>query len=462
MPPRIGKRRTRRYSPIDGRLLHEGAGVTTLERLAIYGVPAFAGVVTALVLLGPGGEREVVGARAWGLCGKGARVCALRLHTVVHYSGAYLSVRRDDLEVLVEQGGRSLGRWTGSTPDSGLVEAMVRFDAPLGASARLRVRQGEDTLAEADFVTVEPLAPRAIAPLATTDAVTVRVPRGTLAPPFPEIVEVSARTPESDEAPRLKAEGVGAELRVVGEPERRCDEASCEHRWRLEAVANAPTAQLEIGVTQGAEELHWRGELPVHNGAMWLDPASVGRGELAIEAPSPRSQAYLSLVTKEGRVWGAIVEMTTDLGGISRGSVPLGELPEGAATLVASSDASAQAGAVGWPLRPELGTIDPPPLLRLVDGMPERVAAETARHQRSRRPAFGLVIAAGLFELLFLWRQNRLSRAQLELHLRGASRNLDAAELRKLSGSMPLLWLSLLAGGLALAFAILAAVAAWA
>jgi hypothetical protein len=164
---------------------------------------------------------------------------------------------------------------------------------------------------------------------------------------------------------------------------------------------------------------------------------------------------FLSLFTREGRVWGAIAPMTT-ADGIATARVTLAA-PDGAATLAMSSDA--QVLAAGWPLRPELGVIQPQALVRIADGMPVLVAAEEARYRGARRPAYGLVLAAGLFELFFLWRKNRMARQELDAHLRAAS---DAATAKQLGGSVPLLWLSVLAAVLALAFAILAAVAAWA
>ncbi|HZO13765.1 MAG TPA: hypothetical protein VFB62_10925, partial [Polyangiaceae bacterium] len=96
-----------------------------LDRLAIYGVPALAGLVTAAVLIGPGREQQVVGARVWGFVSQGAQSSALRVHTVLHYGGAYLSSAQDEIELTVEHEGRVLGSWRGATAESGLAEVVV-------------------------------------------------------------------------------------------------------------------------------------------------------------------------------------------------------------------------------------------------------------------------------------------------------------------------------------------------
>src|SRR5262245_39843726 len=118
-----------------------------IERLAIYGVPALAGAVTAAVLLGPGRERPVVGARVWALTAEGAHASAFRVHTVIHYSGAYLSSAQGSLELQVERQGKALASWSGETPEGGLVEALVRFEVPIAEGAVVRVAQNGSLLA---------------------------------------------------------------------------------------------------------------------------------------------------------------------------------------------------------------------------------------------------------------------------------------------------------------------------
>ena len=96
------------------------------------------------------------------------------------------------------------------------------------------------------------------------------------------------------------------------------------------------------------------------------------------------------------------------------------------------------------------------------------IAREKDRRKRVRWPALALVLAAGVFELLLLWRRSKLSRAELEAHIAKAGGDsegesgLAPEQARSIAGSMPVVWLIVMTGGLALAFVILAAVALYA
>jgi hypothetical protein len=113
-----------------------------------------------------------------------------------------------------------------------------------------------------------------------------------------------------------------------------------------------------------------------------------------------------------------------------------------------------------WPLHAERAMVEPRTLLPVLDGLPAAIAAEDARRARIRLAAFGLVLAAGLFELLFMWRRSRLSRANLERHLARNPGADGAIRADTIAGTVPLLYLILLMGALVLAFVILAAIAA--
>ena len=100
----------------------------------------------------------------------------------------------------------------------------------------------------------------------------------------------------------------------------------------------------------------------------------------------------------------------------------------------------------------------------LVDGMPAVVAAESERRSGARRPALGLIVAAALFELFFLWRRSAMARAKLTRHLEDASADEEPAsrpDVEKIASNAPLLWATIAAGALALAFAALAALTAF-
>lgn len=233
----------------------------------------------------------------------------------------------------------------------------------------------------------------------------------------------------------------------------------------------APVVQLEVVVRGASGELgRWQGQLPAQPGGIWIDPTlreTDAGPELLIRAATPREEAFLSLVSPQGRFFGAIVAMQTDDRGFSSARVVLPPLPQEAITILVSGGAGeAPADTSAWPLRPRRGSVSRAYARLLVDGMPAAIAAEERRQTEARRPAYGLVLAAGLFELLYLWRRRRASRRRLSAHLTRASEKPDgepdAQAVAAMQQSMPLLWLTLLMGGLALMFAILAALTAWA
>jgi len=475
-----------------------------LDYVAIYGVPALAGAITAAALLGPGSERAVTGARLYGVMTRGAEVCALRIHTVAHRGEIYHSVTLPSLRLDIVSAGTEVGRWEGASGPGGLAEAMVAVGRPLDPTVTLRLSAAGGVLAEST-VALTPALPSLgpPAPEVQTEklAIAVRIPRGVAVPPFPEVLEVTTwvpppETPEPDPStpetggggadPRGSTDGAeapappdrppllattadGAEVHQQGKPERLpCTLEGCGYRWRLEVTPAAPTVQLDLEVrTAGGTLSAWRGAVPVVNGRLWVDPQPTPQGELRLRAATPKEEAFVSILGSEGRLWGARVSLTDEPQGFSSGSLALPALPPGPLAITVSSDLTEPADTtIAWPLRPELGSIDPAPLRLLADGLPAAIAVEQARQARARRPAYGLVLAAGLFELFYLWRRGRETRRRLQDHLRRASKTddgseLDPAAVTAVAGSAPLLWLVLLTGGLVLIFAILALVAAF-
>jgi hypothetical protein len=445
------------------------------DRLAMYGVPSLAGLVTALILIGPGSERTSLGARVWGYPVAGSSVCALRLHTVAHYSGAFVSVAKPGLVLELRQRGRVVGSWSGASPKHGFVEAQLQLSEPLEKGAHLKLLVGAEVLVDAPLSLAAPLATSARP--ATVDSLVeprlrVHVERGFLAPPFPELLLVSAfvaRTSDNPEeaapkAPELSLKAIGGEAKVLSGPtEDGCNADGCRHRWQLQLVAQAPTMELQLTVKRGSDApLKWEGELPVRNGSVWLDPASVDGDVLKVRSPSVIDRVYLSLLTPSGRLWGAVLPMKAGERGFASAELAWPRGVEGPATLVVATEANERGNtAAEWPLHSAKGAVEPRPIEQLIDGMPALVAAELERRKAARRPAYGLVIVAGLFELLYLWLRNRRERDALEAHLRHAAEGLDDASVSAMSRSTPLLWLVVFLGALVLAFAVLAGAAAW-
>jgi hypothetical protein len=136
-----------------------------------------------------------------------------------------------------------------------------------------------------------------------------------------------------------------------------------------------------------------------------------------------------------------------------RGFIALDRIEhDGPLVAVVSTDPLEDAGATSaWPLREGEGSVRGE-LSLLGDGMPQAIAAEDARRTRARLPAFALVIAAALFELLYLWLRWQRSRRQL----RALADQLDDVAVDALDVRPPVWWLTLLVGGLVISFAILA------
>jgi len=250
------------------------------------------------------------------------------------------------------------------------------------------------------------------------------------------------------------------------------DIRSGQYSWEVSVTALAPVAELtvtaQLGDRVGGSS---SGKLPVELGMMWVAPEPVAKGKLAIRSPSPRRWAFVSLLSVHGRFWGAQIPMKTDDQGFGRGEIALpAPLPSGALMAVISSDSSESEGAtIGWPLRPSAsGRMAFRPVKLLADGLPAAIEREEQRYRAARLPGYGIIVLAGLLEVFFLWLRHRRAGAKLEAHLRAAAAETDESpgakaeiDVAKVAENVPLIWLLLVAGAVTLAFATLAAIAAW-
>lgn len=493
-----------------------------LDRLAIYGVPLLAGIVVAAVLLGPGQERPVTGARVRGVLVSSARQYAVRVETVRHYAERFHPMPTAALRLEWLRAGRVIGTWNGASDAQGIAEAQGKTEEDLGEAVELRVVDGQEELLCQGTAKPGPELRRLVWPDLTLERaeeqepveVAVVLPRSAAVPPFPEALRVDAAVRRqaatggpSDATPRLRLSAEGAELGRAGDPvRRRCSEQGCVYRWTVDVTAQALTVELSADVeTATGQRGHWEGLLPVAVGGLWLDPAGIDGDRLAVRSATPRHVAYVSLLGTQGRLWGSPVALREDERGYASGEVPLP--PSGSEALVAvlSSDATEPIGAtVAWPLRPDAASLQSVRLEVLADGLPAAIAREKKRERGARRPAYGLILAAGFFELLYLYRRNRLDRLKLQREMRriveaaaelpepdsdsyepvtsqglpspataedpGA---LDESELGSeaadrteataaaMAAGVGLWWLTVLAAGVAFAFLVLAAVAAW-
>ena len=410
------------------------------DRVATYGVPLLAGVVTAAVLLGPGGERPVVGVRVRGLIAEGATTTSLQLHTVLHVDGTYRDAAVKAVHVVLFDGEEALGQWRGDTDASGRAEAPLSL-ARIAQRPTLFVRSGERVLAHGPIAIAPPLPRVRAAPLSQDSGMTIVMPRGFAVPELPEVIEISIRAPpDAPPAPRLSARG--GDVSAPGEPEVRCPGELCWYTYRPTITVRAPTLELAVNA--------WEGLPIVKPGGMWLDP----KGDRVV-SPVPRERAYLSLMTTRGREWGTALTLQ-EKAGYFEASVALPAVV-GPASLLIASDVGGD-GAVAWPLLEGTagegvggeGVGGKPAQLR--DGLPRAIKSEKDRAFRAKLPAFGLVIAAALFELLFVLRKWR----RTDKRLTTLAAAIDGTDAERLRVRTPLWWMTVLIFGLVVAFGILA------
>jgi hypothetical protein len=413
-----------------------------VDRLALHGVPVAAGVITAVMLLGPARERPALGARVDGYPVVGSERVSFRVATLEHRAEGYRDVALEGVRVDLRDAGGILG-----SAEVAAGEVVVPLLRPLAGSARVRVSAGEHVLADGEL-TAHPLLdvsePPAYIEESRAFRLSVVVTRGQLLPEFPETLRVEVSGPSLAD-PRLVAEARGGDARVVAGPTRRCQDERCRFDWSIEATARSPSLEVELTVRDGdAERARASTPLPVLPGGVWLDPTRRGN-VVSLRSSIAREPAYLSVVGPHGRVWGTQVAMALDDSGFAGAEValPLVDFPSVRALRVSSDATEPDDATVSWPLGREnvaAGALD-----RIADGMPAAIAAERERRAAARRPAFGLVLAAAVFELGYLaWRARR-SRRDLASRLDPAllEAPLSAVSVALAGGAIALLFVAL-------------------
>jgi hypothetical protein len=398
-----------------------------LARVATYGIPTFSVAVAALVFLGPGEPRAVLGARVLGQPVEGSRVAALRVETVRSLLAVVEATAVPDLIVRATARGQDLTSFRGASGADGIAEVRLEADAPIAGPIAVRIEAADGgrrptLLAEGLLQTGPPprvyVEEEAIRGAARGEiAVRVEASRGWLAAPFPELLRVSVT---SDDAP----DGLPAELTLSGAgmeitPEKGTADSRGRASFQVKALGHH--VDLTVEARAGARAGRWEGTLPVVPGAIWLDP-SAAPGTLSLVSPSPRGRAYVSLWTEYGRTAGAVVPLAPDDFGFYRGAAALA-VPQktGIALVTVAGDArEAGSGTVAWPLRPE-GTAQPPRMSTLLDGVPAAVARDDRRAWAARRVGLTLIGAAALAEVVLLLLLSRASQRRLEAHITAAS-----------------------------------------
>jgi hypothetical protein len=438
-----------------------------LDRLVTYGLPVLSVVVAALVLLGPGAQRPVQGVRVRGLAFEGAQVLALRLEGVRRSWSVDDGLPLDGLRVEATAGGRALPAWEGGLGEDGVGEARLVSAEPLAGAVELRVTRRGAALGEGRL-TLRPGAAWRVdggQVHGTTEgaalALEVRVPRGQLAAPFPEAVEVRVRGVDGGLAggATVRAEVSGA---AIAPARASVDEHGVA---RFVVKPHLHTVPLTLKAQDGAgREATWEGYLPVRPGAMWVAPDA---GTLTVRSQARRPQAYVSVEGPTGRVLGAVLPLRPGADGVSTGSLgaqdlaALGALPGPLFAVVAADPYEQGLGTSAWPLAPSEGRLAVSPLELFVDGVPAMEAREVERAGRARKLGIAVIGLAALVEVLWLAARSRGAQRRLEAHLARTSAGLpgaDRARLTEAAREHPVLYLAAFMALVLLAFTLFAAV----
>lgn len=444
-----------------------------LTRLLMYGVPLLAIMAAAVVLLGPGRTGPALGVRVWGLPSKGARCTAFRLEGVRRQFGADDRVTLKALTLsLRDPGSSETAVWSGDMNADGIADARLCLRNPLNERAELEIKRNEKQIAH----TLLTLRPHEFQVQETPDLtgitqgsllLRVQLPRGDMLAPFEDVARVFVETDEGQTPPdvKLDASVFGASLRQ--------EHFEMPKDKPLELLVKPTSHLVELtlkATVNGVEQGAWEGILPVLPGAIWLDPASVSGlkkgGRLRLLSPSPRARAYVSLLKKEGRVFGADVPLAEDSGGFFAGvlEADLTSYLQTEAALVVAGDPIEQGpGTHTWPLVPSEGRVLHSPMEMWLDAVPQAEAAERERASSARKAAVYLIAALSLFEVLFFITHTRRERRAFEANWSNASKSAGESGEREPAPRAPrgesFLWALVIVSLLVLAFAWVAALA---
>lgn len=400
-----------------------------LGRIAIVVIPTVAVAVTALVLLGPGALRPVVGVRLRGVPFAGGRVVTFRLEAVRSLYDVDEVTPLDGIHLAASSNGARLSGWSGDADKDGIAE--VRLEALAPITGPLEVVVERDTVLAHGSIPLRPIDPlttrRGIVPGPTQGDLRIQVEalRGALAAPFVDtlaftVTEVLGGAPVQAD---LELSAPGSELSPLGA----APSAAASSELRLTtndhgaaSVVVKPLAH-DVNLTITARTLEkkglWSGVLPIIPGAAWI-AAGTGLGPFTVVSPAPHAFAYLSFWSEAGRVGGASLPLVKDADGFYRARLTP-QLPADAKILyatVAGDPLEQGAGTVAWPLVPAEAAVSPRPLELLLDGIPAARARESARAASARVKGIAVVAAAALAEILLLLYRSRASQRKLEAH----------------------------------------------
>ena len=298
-------------------------------------------------------------------------------------------------------------RWQGEL-NAGVAEVVLA--APIDPQADVRIEADGAVVASGKLAAHQPaVATRGVGRAATFEnaglTLAVEVTRGALVPPFPERVRLSLRDGATPTA--------GAEIiwtAVSAEPASGRVIVDEKGAAEIEISALAQPVLLSLEARIGSRTVSGEATLPVSMSGIYLSPSASGGG-FELVSPGPRKTAYLSLYDGEGRYAGAVVPLTVDEKGFSRGRVSLEPARPPVAVVVSGEPSEKGPSTVTWPPPGTVGTSEAPRLELVLDGMGAAIATERTRIARVRTLAIlSLSLAAALEIALLLWVGRRESK----------------------------------------------------
>lgn len=395
-----------------------------LGRIATYVVPALSVAVTAAVLLGPGATRKAAFVRVYGAPWEGTSALALRIEAAERLYGIDEKASFQDVLVEAVDEHNAFAPVRVTLDGYGIGEAHIASSDPIRTNVMIRVRRGGDLLGVGPIELPRADAPAraSIAPLRLPGQTSgnikldVRVRRGSLAAPFPDVLEVEAGLAEHVSPTNSSFKDIALEASAPGaslEPQK----FVTDDDGRASITVTPEAHHIEMTIT-ARHEVHgagkWVGTLPVIPGAIWL--RSKTKRELEFVSPVPRERIYVSLMNENGRIFGAIVPVSPDEQQTYRGRLTLSDFVDEVSThvIVAGDPREQGSGTVAWPLRSGEVNTSRTRFACLLDGASAAEVRERDRARRVRNIALLVVIATTIFEVLYMMLKSRQSQRRLE------------------------------------------------
>lgn len=405
-----------------------------MARRVLLILPALAVGLVLWVILSAGGPVQVDAVQLLGGPTRGVARLSLLVRAFTLADGRRMPLPARSVRITA-RAAEARATFTGRLDETGQLEAMLDFGAPLTTDPWVRVEAvegghvlGEGTLS-LDAQSWRATARRNGGWLRGQRSgdlhLEVALGEGALAVPFESELRLWVSTPSSIGEPRSndEASGVsGAELsfelegaELVAPSAEGTQTVRGEARRKLRPLEHA--VSLRVVARHGQRTGEWYGALPVVPGALH---ASAEGERLHVRSPIIRERAYVSWVTEQARLAGALVPLLPDEAGGAEGFVDVPAEVRSALlaaptfSVVASEHDKRSPGVVGWPMNFALAT-EPPqtfdvPDHVLLDGSERALALDGAARRQRRRVGALLLAAVGVALGGLFWYEVRRQR----------------------------------------------------